>query len=573
MQLYYQVGGTPSPYRIGVTVHGDGGSRRKSVSGSGRVMKEKDPSSQNRNADRTPQWRLPDLIDFEYLLHSDLREETVDEDQRDRRVYLDEVQPFEPGGSQSPTSRRRWLFWHWLRASRSSLDASELLPGNLFSEVYPLIRTLLIAIGLIFGAGAAATCLAYDGRQPVNVAQYFGVLIVSQILLSVGALLLFGLRAQGRLVLGASIWQSILQPLIGRAVRWLHRHALDRRPANERNKMRSFIGFVGGRHSLFNSVFYWPVLVAIQIFGVSFNIGILAATLALVTFSDRAFGWQSAVQFDSESVHSLVRTVALPWSWAFPEGTGYPTLEQVHGTRIVLKDGIRELATKSLVSWWPFLCFGVFVYGFIPRLLLFLGSLAAYRSNLRRLDFSYVECDRLFERMTTPCIRTSASSDEGRQISVHERPPEVLQDKVSAGPCAVFFPSNFKDRLDREDLRNAISEQFRWTVWKTLEIRKGQTADRGVANALGGLAWPDGQERVLILHEAWRPPIDEFLEFVRLVRGALSVQARITIGLFGKPLSGNKFAHVKDTDLRVWKQIIDEVGDPYLRLEKLLPYG
>ena len=538
-------------------------------------MQERDLKNQNRSNVRAPRWRLSDLIDFEYFLHSDPREESIDEDQNDRRIYLDEIQPFDPGDSLSPTARRRCLFWQWLRARRGSLDSGELLPGTLFSGIYPLIRILLIAVGLAGGAGAAAVCLAYDGRQPVNVAQYFGVLIVSQILLSVAALLIFGLRAQRRVILGASVLQSILQPLVGRAVRWMHRHALDRRLASERNRMRSFIGFFGGRHSLFNSVFYWPVLVVIQIFGVSFNIGILVATLALVIFSDRAFGWQSAVQFDPESIHALVRSIAVPWSWAFPEGISFPTLDQVQGTRIVLKDGIHELTTKSLVSWWPFLCFGVCVYGFIPRLLLLLGCVTACRTSLRRLDFCYVECDRLFERMTTPSIRTSASADEGRPVEISERSCGVPadHDKASVGPCVVFFPGDFKDRLDGKQLRNTVSERFRWEVWKILEIRKGQTADRGIASALSELKWPDGHGRVLILHEAWRPPIDEFLEFVRLIRGTLSVKAKITIGLFGKPLSENKFAQVKETDFRVWKQIIDALGDPYLRLEKLLPHG
>ena len=99
-------------------------------------------------------------------------------------------------------------------------------------------------------------------------------------------------------------------------------------------------------------------------YGIGFNLGVLGATLSKVVFSDMAFAWQSTLQLSPELLAELVRWVALPWSWIVPQA--YPTLSQIQGSQMVLKEGIAHLSSANLTAWWPFLCCSVAVYGLLP---------------------------------------------------------------------------------------------------------------------------------------------------------------------------------------------------------------
>lgn len=123
-----------------------------------------------------------------------------------------------------------------------------------------------------------------------------------------------------------------------------------------------------------------------------------------------AFGWQSSLQLSAQQVADGVRLLALPWSWFLPEGMGYPSLAQVEGTQIILKDGIYHLATQDLVSWWPFLCTALVVYGLLPRLLLLMGGYIRYRHQLDALELRNPEIRWLLQRMTTPRWKQTAST-------------------------------------------------------------------------------------------------------------------------------------------------------------------
>jgi hypothetical protein len=70
------------------------------------------------------------------------------------------------------------------------------------------------------------------------------------------------------------------------------------------------------------------------------------------------------------TIHGIAHLIALPWSWLFGDGVGVPTLEQVAGTRINLKDPLFLLSAEHLRSWRWFLVLSVFTYGLVPRLVL-----------------------------------------------------------------------------------------------------------------------------------------------------------------------------------------------------------
>lgn len=485
------------------------------------------------------------MIDFEFFLHQDEEAEGDDLERRDRALYR------EIGGEPQD---RRTLFRRWVEKRRTMSGDAQALPGAAYATAYALALKLIVVLGFLSGAGTAAALLQYEGREPVNVLVYFAVLVCSQMALVAIVLLLVITQAHRWLLPELSLLGGLARRAIGWMAMRVEAQAASRLPAAERNGAKAFLGWLGARRMLFGDALRWPVFLLFQAFGVAFNIGAILATLALVTVSDRAFGWQSAVQFEPAAVHRAAQMAAAPWAWARPDLA--PTLAQVEGTRIVLKEGIARLRTPDLVSWWPFLCMAVAVYGLLPRVALLVFSVIAQGVALRRLDFSYVACDRLHERMTAASVATLSRPDE----SSPHRSAEIVASPVdlgSAGP-GVAIPAGQRVVLAPAEIETSETR---------LEIGGGTRSDREQIRRIAGFKWA-AEPQVLVLQPAWEPPIAEFLNFIRQLRATLGERAKLTVGLVGKPLGDGRREPVRDQDLAIWRQQVEMLGDPYLRLEK-----
>jgi hypothetical protein len=297
-------------------------------------------------------WRLADVVDLEYLIEQDRDLPETELESRDRRIFQEHILPQSGRLGESGLPGRRALFRRWLEARRKSFGSERLLPGEPSVASWRVLLKLVALAGVLLGVGAAANLLSYDGNQPVNVAAFIGWLVVVQIVLVVVAGTVVLLRKTRFLSAEASLFGSLIRSLWSWLALRVNRHALSRVPADQRTQFAAFLGTTGRHRSVYGDIVLWPVAGALQVFGVCFNLGALLTTIALIVFSDRAFGWQSAVNFSPEQIHQVTQTLAMPWAWALPDAA--PTLEQVEGSKIVLKDGIKQLATGNLVSWWPF---------------------------------------------------------------------------------------------------------------------------------------------------------------------------------------------------------------------------
>jgi len=117
-----------------------------------------------------------------------------------------------------------------------------------------------------------------------------------------------------------------------------------------------------------------------------------------------AFGWQSTLMTASDRIHGALAVISLPWSWFVPQPLAHPSLEQIEGSSILLKEGIATLATKDLVSWWPFLCLGIFFYAVLPRFMLIMVSFLAQRRAVGEFDFERPRFKKLLVRMKSPIM-------------------------------------------------------------------------------------------------------------------------------------------------------------------------
>jgi hypothetical protein len=87
-------------------------------------------------------------------------------------------------------------------------------------------------------------------------------------------------------------------------------------------------------------------------------------------------------------------------------------------------------------------------------------------------------------------------------------------------------------------------------------------SDTAVLQSLGDQDWSSGAG-LLVLFEAWMPPIDDNLQFLRDLRNAVGERVSVTVGLLGKPAE-TVFAPPRPEDVRIWKQRTAILADPWL---------
>ena len=387
-------------------------------------------------------WTVPDLIDFEYYLERDeidLRERPAARAalaDRDRAIYLDEVAPGLAGLDPHSSPHRRGSLRRWLTARRAAEppDLRDLLPGTAFDHAQRLGTLILAVVGFLIGIGAASTLLNYDGRLPVNVFWYLFLLVGVQFLLIGGGVLTWVLRRSrpvGATIQDVTLLGRLIRPLFTRIGNWVQQQRLAHASQEVRDRARAGTGMLKSQYQLYGPVTYLPVLVPAQVFGVAFNLGVILTTIALEWFTDLAFGWGSALDVGPQAVYELARAVATPWSWLLGEGVGYPSLDQVAGSRINLKDPLFLLDAGHLRSWRWFLVLAVLTYGLLPRLGLLLASIYAQRHLLDRLPFTHARTQALYARLVTPRLETgTGGSGQGPAMPI----PAPLVPRVHRQP-------------------------------------------------------------------------------------------------------------------------------------------
>jgi len=531
-----------------------------------------------------PLWRIADLIDLEYLL---LLDDTVIEEEgqdalrrRDRDIYLHLI---ESEGEAEEKLNPPLLLNKWLKSRQKKLaeqDDGAPLPGKLWGELYGVFRWGLLLLGLISGTGLAFSFLAYSGSEPVNVSVYLGLFVGVQVLL----LALFGAASLYRLLLRLDLHSSVLyvllSRLIARVVLKLRGYAGNKLNGRQRLQMASAMGLVREKAHTHGSLFLWPMFSLIQILALGFNMGVLAATLLKVMGADIAFGWQSTLQVSEQFVFTLVKSIALPWSWFIPVNIAYPSLAQIEGSQMVLKEGIYHLATQDLVSWWPFLCLAVLFYGLLPRLALFFIGLSGERRSLARLQFRRTAHRQLLQRMTTPRVSSQAPGTNHVKQHFSPKPPHpeekekpqifVPEDQVSPHSAVTLIPDELYDQCPLNTLQGLVLERLGVAVHATLRTGEEYADDQLIFDHLAEKNRKSTIKNIVILQEAWQPPIQEFFSFLGKLRTLIGSDVPLVVALVGKPGSNTIFTPVKKEDLKIWQENIRALGYPDLQVSELV---
>lgn len=526
-------------------------------------------------------WRIGDIVDLEYFLQADAGTQSSPGQEklhaRDRGIYLEAVAPHLGEGDRPD---RRTMIRAWLERRREKERSGvHALPGETVEGLYGVLRVWFFAAGLLAGGVGGMSFLAYTGDSPVNVFVYLALFVFSQLLLLLGLFVLTAYRLAGRRFPTSSPLYRLIGRLFFRMVLSARGRLEEKLSADRRLRLEKVLGAVMGKTRTYGLLFFLPFFILTQLFAVGFNLGLLAATLFKVITSDIAFGWQSTIQLGPKAVHALARAISVPWSWAVGGDAAYPSLEQIEGSRIILKEGIYHLSTPDLVSWWPFLCLAVLMYGLVPRFLLFLGAVAVQRRCLDSLDFRQASCEQLLRRMTTPLVST-----QGRQV---EKAAEAGEAPAPAGPAAeqpvdrggvprknllVMVPDEIFDACSREAIEAVVNRGKEYVITDIVRFGQDHEADGELLARLrdGGLPEDAG---ILVIHEAWQPPIMEYIDFVRELRRAVGNGPLIRIGLIGRPRPDTVFTPAREENLSVWIARITAMGDPRTCAEGLVDHA
>lgn len=565
----------------------------------GRIAEHEEPD--------TDVWTVPDLIDFDYYVDEDERRMRASQAERksilerDRRLYREQIELATAGAAEHTPRHRRMALRRWLSARRRAEDPSlrPLLPGATFARAQRLVSIGLGLLGFLVGIGVASALLHYEGKHPINVSWYIFVLVMLQILLALAAVLAWYSRrfaAVRHAVQDVSLLGHLIKPLFSRAARWIRRQRLAQMPPDLRDRAKAKQGMLEAHYTLYGPAAYLPMLIPAQVFGIGFNLGALLITVALEWFTDLAFGWGSALNVAPETIHAIAHAIALPWSWLFGEGVGVPTLAQVEGTRISLKDPLYALSAEHLRSWRWFLVLAVFTYGLVPRVVLLGLSLLTQRRGLAVLPFTHQRTQALYARMVTPSVEIGAGSDAGPAMPIPAPLQPLTGPRAASGPAAPAVPkakldaaappsidvagdacvlmvhvdiADVLDQADHRSLQQMLLQHTGWRVAASATFGGGSAMANQAIDLIENSRWQPPPARVALIQDGSQPPITEGLRFLRAVRAAAGDQAEIVLTLVGDPDGKDSLPPLSDFDFAEWQRKIEQLGDPYLRLERL----
>ena len=545
---------------------------------------------------------LKDIIDLDYLLSLDDQRDSAEEKEetleRDREIFtqldpagLDQAGQnqtgLDPGGVTDTALLFSWLEYRRLVFFHEAGEGPRaLLPGRVFSSLYRWIVYVLVILGFLSGISMAYSFLAYHGTRPINVTIFFTLFIFLPVLLFSLALFVLAGRFFTERTKNREPRHSIVHILLsGFFFKGFPKILKKIRPMGEKGMetIEYTASLIRMRNREYRLVFFWPFFVLSSFFAAAFSAGALGGILFRVAISDMAFGWQSTLLTASDRIHEALAVISLPWSW-FVSGTlVHPSLEQIEGSRILLKEGITTLATKDLVSWWPFLCLGIFFYAVLPRLMLILLGYMAQKRAVGQFDFERPRFKKLLVRMQSPImdIRFDETpvSLAGQQNPLAD--PSVFDPLEPGGPglemglveqrqfqgshAVVLVSGVVYNEENLGAVPGFIRQNLFLDVRSTIPLSFDYSEDKDLLVSLAAAS----SDQIVLLQEVWQPPIRGLLHYFVQLKTEIFKDRPLWILLTQTPGEKNWVVDGEDINFKVWKRAIRQLDNPDILLERV----
>jgi hypothetical protein len=562
-------------------------------------------------------FRLSDILDLDFLLaldeHPDAAESAEPKAARDRDIFR------QAGGDHLSDNAlmAAWLSYRkMLYLDQAGPGGYQRLPGRLFNDLFTWTARGLAMAGGLAGLFLAYGFLAYHGVRPVNVAVFFFVFVLLPAvfsLFSVAGFLFrhvrgFGTKSRGMSALVSSLLFDRIPGMLKRL-----RNKAEKRPAeNGPTRLDEALFFIRTKKQAYGDLFFWPLVILVSLFALFFSLGALGGTVFRVAFSDVAFGWQSTLAATPAVVHDLVTLVSMPWATWVPEALTGPTLDQIDGSRIVLKQGIAALATKDLVSWWPFLCLSMVCYAIVPRVLVIGGAVVAQRSVLKQFDLQQPRFRRLMVRMKSPIMdirveetasprqgaapssepihrshepekkpgttvsedeRSSCPASDPIEEKTHPAPGKMEPAPSGTGPASVGTPAVVLapvpawDQAAADRISLLLAQQFLLDVRQVIYVAQDLEAD----SRLLGPEVLDGADPVIFLQEVWQPPIRGLLHYLAQLKQGVLRDKNLWILLTQAPEEEILGVDGREVEATVWQDRVLGLNHPDILVERIRP--
>jgi len=393
------------------------------------------------------------VLDLEALLHQD--EQHGDSRAiatRDTKLWREKIAPtLGPEGADDPGTVLRG----WLDARRSTESAP--MPGSWLVRGWKALGGVAVTLGLLFGFVVANGALFYAGQAPVNVLVFLAVTVGVQWVMLLWAAFVWISR-------GAREASSrALVVMADHAGRWLAA-LLEHLPGEQRARLRGEAAALRNLAGRNGELLRWPPLIALQSFGVMWNVGVLAALLLRVLATDVAFGWESTWSRGPGGMHTVAQTLSAPWHWFAPSAS--PTLTQVELSQFRYQEGIAGLDRAATAAWWPWLAGVIAVYGLLPRAVLLSWFTSRQRRTLQRVSFDEPRHKAAWRRIAGPVVKTEGSAHDdlaGQGLKT------ALAKARTTEPGGVLIASNLA--AAREPIVHWVSAQLGWRVTAVEEVQ------------------------------------------------------------------------------------------------------
>jgi hypothetical protein len=503
---------------------------------------------------------LKDIIDLDYLITRDnaldSREDIKSRELKDRKIY---------SRCQGSPKTDRALLLSWLKF-RKDEKGLPILPGTVFLSLYTCMVYIMIFSGVVIGITTVYSFLAYHGTQPVNVTSFTALFIVLQVIFLLFALVFLVRRRvrrngsyEGSIIqkLVAFLFFNVLPKIFEKTGKLISTHSIE--------DMEYFIGFIRMKTREYRDLFFWPFFILTSLFAFSFSAGVLGGMFFKIVVSDMAFGWQSTLTASSHNIHDIVSFTALPWSWFVPETIAVPSLEQIEGSRIVLKQGIYSLTTQDLVSWWPFLCFGILFYAVIPRVLLIIIGNFFQQKVLKNFNFSNPNFRQLIVKMKSPVLGFDTQESMVNQEiendpvkSELKRDSSASQQNVPAGKALLLVSKSVYCRETIQIIVKGIENHLFLDVKESIGISFDFDHDADAVTRIS----KSNADQVILLQEVWQPPIRELLYYITKIKEAVPGDIPLYVLLTRDAGQKNLGVDRSDVNFKVWEKSVFKLEDP-----------
>jgi hypothetical protein len=237
--------------------------------------------------------------------------------------------------------------------------------------------------------------------------------------------------------------------------------------------------------------------------GIGFFLGALAVFLALVMFTDLAFGWSTTLSLSAVNLEGLVRALALPWSWVFVDAV--PSSEVIEATRYYRSEGVLAPPPQPamLGLWWSFLVLAMLVYGFVPRLLSFVIAGWLLKRSVRQAYLAHPQTRTLLERLTPPRVESQGPMTHDAAFTAAHVDLGTVWPAASPGQTLINWSSvPLDDRI-----------LLRATKGKSVLLAGGSrplVEDQALLEEIPVKC----DASVLVVCKAWEPPVLDLQDFL-----------------------------------------------------------